>query len=118
MDVRVRVASDSGLPFLCEASPSSACECLVRRRLQDSRRVLFPRYLLHVAERGCEFGRHNQNMHFGHVEQLASNGRSGNLLRGPRCGWRAAYAPRRGDRSRWAPTNPDPRQLRAGRAAE
>jgi hypothetical protein len=40
-----------------------------------------------VEERGCDYCRDDQNMHFGHLEQVASDDGHGILLRCPRCGW-------------------------------
>lgn len=40
-----------------------------------------------VDDRGCEYCRDDQNMHFGHVEQVATNDDKGVLLRCPQCGW-------------------------------
>lgn len=40
-----------------------------------------------MGDRGCGFFRDDQNMHSGHVEQLASDEDKGVLLRCPRCGW-------------------------------
>jgi hypothetical protein len=40
-----------------------------------------------VDDRGCEYCRDDQNMHYGHVEQVASNEDMGVLLRCPQCGW-------------------------------
>lgn len=44
-------------------------------------------YLSCMSERGCEFCRDDQNLHFGHVEQVASIEDRGLLLRCPRGGW-------------------------------
>jgi len=40
-----------------------------------------------MDDRGCDFCRDDQNMHFGYVEQVASNEDKGVLLRCPHCGW-------------------------------
>ena len=40
-----------------------------------------------VDDRGCDYCRDDQNMHYGHVEQVASNEDRGVLLRCPQCGW-------------------------------
>jgi hypothetical protein len=40
-----------------------------------------------VMERGCDFCLDDQNMHFGHVEEVASDTVRGLLLRCPKCGW-------------------------------
>jgi hypothetical protein len=40
-----------------------------------------------VEERGCEYCRDDQNMHLGHVEQVASDDGHGLLLRCPECSW-------------------------------
>lgn len=47
----------------------------------------FARYGFGVESRGCDFCRDDQNMRFGHVEQVSSNEDKGLLLRCPRCGW-------------------------------
>lgn len=44
-------------------------------------------YLREVDDRGCAYCRDDQNMHFGHVEQVAANEDKGVLLLCPRCGW-------------------------------
>ena len=44
-------------------------------------------YLGSVDDRGCDYCRDDQNMHFGRVEQVASNDDRGVLLRCPQCGW-------------------------------
>lgn len=72
--------------------------------------VRFARYLLRVEQRGCDFCGDDQNMHFGHVEQVASSEAKGLLLRCPRCGWlyldprdgiTEPYPIDRSDASRW-----------------
>ncbi len=40
-----------------------------------------------MDDRGCDFCRDDHNMHFGHVEQVASNEDKGVLLRCPECAW-------------------------------
>lgn len=61
-----------------------------------------------MDDRGCEFCRDEQNMYFGHVEQLASNEDKGVLLRCPQCGW--LYLDPRDGRS-------EPRHIEADTAA-
>jgi hypothetical protein len=46
-------------------------------------------------ERGCDYCADDQNMFFGHVEQIASSERARTiLLRCPRCGWLYETTPR------------------------
>lgn len=40
-----------------------------------------------VDERGCDYCRDDQNLHFGHVVPVASDEDKGVLLRCPHCGW-------------------------------
>lgn len=40
-----------------------------------------------VDDRGCDYCRDDQNMHYGHVAQVGSADDRGLLLRCPRCGW-------------------------------
>lgn len=40
-----------------------------------------------MDDRGCQYCRDDQNMHYGHVEQVASDEDKGILLRCPRCTW-------------------------------
>jgi len=40
-----------------------------------------------MDDRGCDYCRDDQNMHFGHVEQIASNEDGGVFLRCPQCRW-------------------------------
>jgi phage FluMu protein Com len=45
--------------------------------------------------RGCEYCEDDQNVFFGHVEQMASSSLTGTiLLRCPRCGWLYETTPR------------------------
>jgi hypothetical protein len=44
-------------------------------------------HLCGVDNRGCDFCRDDQNLSYGHVDQVASNEDRGLLLRCPECGW-------------------------------
>jgi hypothetical protein len=62
------------------SKPRTEANLLVRARHHRSTVVI-------VAERGCDFCRDDQNMYFGHLEQVAASDDHGILLRCPQCAW-------------------------------